>query len=219
MRITSALRQLGGALRVLLLLTVVLGVAYPALIWGVSRIGTASAEGSPLTDANGCVVGSTLIGVDPQVEAGAPDPYFHLRLDGDPTVGDPTALDPTGGALTPGDPAAADANDMGPNNDTLLEFVQVRREVIAAREGVDPSAVPAVAVTGSGSSIDPQISPAYAALQVPRVARVTGLSMDRVQALVADHTQGRQLGFLGEARVDVPALNVALGLAAPACAG
>ncbi|GAA2017840.1 potassium-transporting ATPase subunit C [Nakamurella flavida] len=214
MRITSALRQLGGALRVLLLLTVVLGVLYPAFVWGASRLGTAAAEGAPLRDSNGCVVGSELIGVDPQVPAGTPDPYFHLRLDGDPTADD-TAV----GALTPGDPSAADANDMGPNNDTLLAFVQERRQVIADREGVDPAAVPADAVTGSASSIDPQISPAYATLQVARVARVTGLPTDRVQALVDEHTQGRQLGFLGEERVDVPALNVALGLTAPTCTG
>ena len=88
---------------------------------------------------------------------------------------------------------------------------------VAAREGVDPAAVPADAVTSSGSSIDPQISPAYAAMQVPRVARVTGLPEDRVRDLVALHTEGRQWGFLGEERVDVPALNVALGLTAPSC--
>ncbi|MBM9468250.1 potassium-transporting ATPase subunit C [Nakamurella leprariae] len=208
----SLLRPLGGAIRVLLLFTVVCGLVYPLAIWSVSRIGTASAEGSPLQDSAGCVVGSDLIGVDPQVAAGDPDPFFHLRLDGDPTADDPVA-----GAMTPGDPAAADANDAGPNNETLLEFVQIRREVIAAREGVDPGQVPPDAVTGSGSSVDPAISPAYAELQVPRVARESGLSADAVRHLVAEHTEGRQWGFLGEPRVDVPALNVALGLTAPGC--
>lgn len=208
MRLLPSLRRLAAALRVLLLLTVLLGVLYPLAIWGVSRIGASSAEGSALRDSSGCVVGSELIGVDPQVPAGAPDPYFHLRLDGDAGTGD---------AFTPGDPAAADANDLGPNSETLLGFVEARRRAIAAREDVDPASVPADAVTSSGSSIDPQISPAYAALQIPRVARVNGLSEAQVSALVADHTDGRQWGFLGQERVNVPALNVALGLTAPAC--
>ena len=99
------------------------------------------------------------------------------------------------------------------------KVVDARRAAIASREQVPPDRVPADAVTGSGSGIDPQISPAYAELQVPRVARETGLSEDRVRELVAEHTEGRQLGFLGAARVDVPELNVALGLTAPGCSG
>ncbi|MEP6981327.1 MAG: potassium-transporting ATPase subunit C [Nakamurella sp.] len=209
MRVLASLRQLGAGLRVLLLLTALLGLVYPLAVWGVSRIGAPSAEGSALRDSGGCVVGSALIGVDPQVPVGTPDPYFHLRLDGDSTTGD---------GFTPGDPAAADANDLGPNNQTLLGFVQARRAAVAARENIDPAAVPADAVTSSGSSIDPQISPAYAALQVPRVARVTGLSVAQVTAQVTAHTDGRQWGFLGAERVNVPALNVALGLTAPSCA-
>ncbi len=208
----TVLRQIGAGLRVLLLLTVLLGLVYPLFIWGVSRIGVTSAEGSPLRDSAGCVVGSELIGVDPQVPAGQPDPFFHLRLDGDPS-----AADPAQGALTPGDPAAAAANNLGPNNETLVAFIDARRAAIAARENVAPATVPADAVTSSGSSIDPQISPAYAALQIPRVARENGLTVAQVGALVLEHTHGRQLGFLGAARVDVPALNVALGLTAPVC--
>jgi K+-transporting ATPase ATPase C chain len=212
MRLMSALRQFGAGLRVLLLLTVLLGLGYPFVIWGVSRIDAASAEGAPLRDSANCIVGSALIGVDPQVASGQPDPYFHLRLDGDPAAGDLAA-----GAMTPGDPAAADADDLGPNSETLLAFITARRAVIAAREGVDTAAVPADAVTSSASSVDPQISPAYAALQIPRVARVNGMTVQQVTALVARYTDGRQLGFLGENRVNVPALNVALGLTAPNC--
>jgi len=209
---TSLLRQTGAGLRVLLLLTVVTGLVYPAVVWGVSRIGSSSAEGSPLTDAAGCIVGSSLLGVDPQVVAGAPDPYFHLRV-----KGDPTATDPTAAATAPGDPAASGASNLGPNSDTLAANIEIRRQVVAAREGVDPAQVPVDAVTGSASGLDPQISPAYAAIQVARVARENGLTTDAVTALVAEHTQGRQLGFLGQERVDVPALNVALGLTAPGC--
>ena len=90
-----------------------------------------------------------------------------------------------------------------------------RRAAIAAREGVDPAVIPPDALTASGSGLDPQISPAYAELQVPRVARVTGLGEDRVRALVVDATAGRSLGVLGEPRVDVPALDAALVAAAP----
>lgn len=211
---TSMLRQTGAGLRVLLLLTVVTGLIYPAAVWGVSRIGVGSAEGSPLTDASGCVVGSSLLGVDPQVAAGAPDPFFHLRVKGDATAEDPTAA-----ATAPGDPAASGASNQGPNNETLAANVEIRRQVVADREGVDPALVPVDAVTGSASGLDPQISPAYAALQVPRVARENDMAEQAVTALVAEHTDGRQLGFLGQERVDVPALNVALGLTAPDCAG
>ncbi len=209
---TSLLRQTGAGLRVLLLLTVVTGLVYPAVIWGVSRAGSSSAEGSPLTDTAGCIVGSSLLGVDPQVVAGAPDPYFHLRV-----KGDPTATDLTAAATAPGDPAASGASNLGPNSDTLAANIEIRRQVVAARESVDPAQVPVDAVTGSASGLDPQISPAYAAIQVARVARENGLTTDAVTALVAEHTQGRQLGFLGQERVDVPALNVALGLTAPGC--
>ena len=215
MRFTSSLlRQAGAGLRVLLLLTVITGLLYPAAVWAVSRIGSTSAEGSPLTDAAGCVVGSSLLGVDPQVTAGAPDPFFHLRVKGDPTVTDPTAA-----ATAPGDPAASGASNLGPNSDTLAANIEIRRQVVADREGVNPAQVPVDALTGSGSGLDPQISPAYAALQVARVARENRMSTISVTALVAAHTDGRQLGFLGEERVNVPALNVALGRTAPGCAG
>lgn len=195
------LRQTRAGLMMLVALTAIVGVAYPAVVWTMGRLDAASAEGSPLTDANGCVVGSRLIGVDPQVPAGEPDPFFHLRVVGSVADGD---------AFLPGNPAAALPSNQGPSSDILTRFVEERRASIAARENVDPRSVPPDAVTGSGSGIDPHISPAYAALQVPRVARVNGISEDRVRDLVAAHTEGRQLGFLGNERVDVPELNAAL---------
>ncbi|MEU5844547.1 potassium-transporting ATPase subunit C [Rhodococcus sp. NPDC047139] len=207
--VASLMRSARVGLMLLVALTVIVGVAYPAAVWAVGRVGSAGAEGSPLTDANGCVVGSSLIGVDPQVPAGQPDPFFHLRVVGSVADGD---------AFAPGDPAAALPSNQGPSSEILAGFVEERRASIAAREDVTPQSVPVDAVTGSGSGIDPHISPAYAALQVPRVARVTGLPEERVRELVAEHTEGRQLGFLGARRVDVPELNVALGLTAPRCA-
>lgn len=195
------LRQILAGFAVLLALTVVVGVAYPAVVWGISRIGADSAEGSPLTDARGCVVGSSLIGVDPQVEPGAADPYFHTRVPGSVADDDP---------FTPGDPAAGLPSNQGPSSEILASFVEQRRALIAARENVDPAAVPPDAVTGSGSGIDPDISPAYAAIQIARVAKANGVSVSDVEALVAEYTDGPQYGVLGAETVNVPQLNLAL---------
>ncbi|MDV6275816.1 potassium-transporting ATPase subunit C [Rhodococcus erythropolis] len=202
-------KQVWAGLLVLLALTVVLGVIYPAAVWGVSRISSGSAEGSPVTDASGCVVGSAWVGVDPQVAEGQQDPFFHNRVVGSVSDEDPFAT---------GDPAAALPSNQGPSSEILAGFIIERRAAIAAREGVDPASVPVDAVTGSGSGIDPHISPAYAELQVARVAANNGISEDKVRDLVAEHTDGRQLGFLGAERVNVLELNLALGLTAPACA-
>ncbi|MFD6516496.1 potassium-transporting ATPase subunit C [Rhodococcus sp. NPDC060176] len=202
-------KQVWAGLLVLLALTVVLGVIYPAAVWGVSRISSGSAEGSPVTDAAGCVVGSAWVGVDPQVAEGQQDPFFHNRVVGSVSDEDPFAT---------GDPAAALPSNQGPSSEVLAGFVIERRAAIAAREGVDPASVPVDAVTGSGSGIDPHISPAYAELQVARVAANNGISEEKVRDLVAEHTDGRQLGFLGVERVNVLELNLALGLTAPTCA-
>ncbi|CRK54162.1 Potassium-transporting ATPase C chain [Rhodococcus sp. RD6.2] len=209
MRFTiGMLRQVWAGFLVLLALTAVVGVLYPAVVWGVGRLGSDSAEGSPVRDTQGCVVGSAWIGVDPQVPEGEPDPYFHARVTGSVADEDPFA---------PGDPATALPTNQGPSSEILATFVEARRAAIAEREGVRPDQVPVDALTGSGSGVDPHISPAYADLQVRRVAEVNGLSETRVRELVADHTDGRQLGFLGEERVNVLELNVALGLTAPEC--
>ncbi|GAA4905192.1 K+-transporting ATPase ATPase C chain [Actinomycetospora succinea] len=177
-------RQLAAAVRVLLALTLLLGVVYPAAIWGVSRLPGlhANAEGSP-----------ALIGVDPVPADPAADPWFHTR---------PSAA---------AGPAVSGGSNLGPSSADLAAAVEERRAAIAARDGVDPATVPPDALTASASGLDPDISPAYAAQQVPRVARFTGLPEDRVRALVADATHGRTLGVLGEPRVNVPELNASLG--------
>ena len=195
------LRQVVAGFAVLLALTVILGIGYPAVVWGISRIGTDSAEGSPLRDAKGCVVGSSSIGVDPQVAPGEPDPFFHTRVTGSVSDDD---------AFAPGDPAAALPTNQGPSSEILASFVEQRRAAIAEREGVDPSVVPPDAVTGSGSGVDPDMSPAYAAIQVARVAQVNGASVSDVEALVAEYTHGPQYGVLGAEAVNVPELNLAL---------
>ncbi|MEE3853325.1 potassium-transporting ATPase subunit C [Gordonia sp. LSe1-13] len=199
-------RQWVAAAGVLLALTVVLGVAYPAAVWAVSRIGSSSAEGSQIQDARGCSVGSELIGLDPKVEPGQPDPFLHARV-----------LGSSDDAMAVGDPSASAASNKGPNNEELVDWIVERRTVIAAREGVDPAEVPVDAVTGSGSGLDPEISPEYARLQMPRLARENGLPVQRVEQIIDDNTSSRPLGFLGQPRVNVLKVNLALGHTAPAC--
>ncbi|ROZ98316.1 potassium-transporting ATPase subunit C [Gordonia sp. OPL2] len=204
--LSGFLRQCVAAVGVLLALTVVLGAAYPAAVWAVSRIGSASAEGSQTHDARGCEVGSSLIGIDPQVPAGQPDPYLHARVIG-------SADDP----MAPGDPSASAASNKGPNNEDLLAWIEQRRTTIAERERVSASAVPTDAVTGSGSGLDPDISPEYAQLQVPRLARENQKSPAEIERIIDEHTSGRQLGFLGQPRVNVLEVNLALGHTVPSC--
>ena len=203
---TTWIRQSVVAVAVLVMMTVILGVVYPAVVWGVSRIDRSSAEGSVVTDSAGCRVGSALIGIDPQAEPGRPDGYLHARVLG-------AADDP----MAPGDPAASAASNQGPSSVTLAGWIESRRAIIAEREDVRPDQVPVDAVTGSGSSLDPHISPAYADIQVPRLARVHGMPPEQVREVIDSHTEGRQLGVLGEPRVNVLEVNLALGLSAPNC--
>ncbi|GAB17626.1 potassium-transporting ATPase C chain [Gordonia effusa NBRC 100432] len=199
-------RQLAVGFAVLAALTVLLGVAYPAGVWLVSRIDSHAAEGDQLTDAKGCGVGSALIGVDPKPAAGQPDWYLHSRVAG-------TADD----AMAAGDPASSAASNLGPNNPDLQTRIELRRSYIAARDGVAPSAVPVDAVTGSGSGLDPDISAAYANLQVARIAREGRLPESKVRQILDDNTTGRQWGFLGQPRVNVMRVNLALGHVAAVC--
>ena len=135
-------------------------------------------------------VGSAIIGQNFQVK----DPqWFHGR---------PSATEYDG--------LASAASNLGPSNPDLLKSIKERQKEIAAIEGVDVSQIPADAVTASGSGLDPYISPAYAAIQVNRVAKVRDLSTETVKALVETYTSGRQLGFLGEPKVNVLRLNLAL---------
>nr|WP_277344699.1 potassium-transporting ATPase subunit KdpC [Cellulomonas sp. IC4_254] len=186
---------MGVALRAMLVLTVILGVGYPLLVTGLGRLMPARADGSLVTDTAGTVVGSALIGQSFTDADGAPLPrYFQSR---------PSA------AGDGYDAAASSGSNLGPENPDLIAAVEERRAAVADLEGVEPAAVPADAVTASGSGLDPQISPAYAELQVPRVAAERGLSEDEVRDLVAA-TTGPDLGFLGQAGVDVLELNLAL---------
>jgi K+-transporting ATPase ATPase C chain len=194
------LKQTLAGLRILLVMTVITGILYPLGVWVISRVpGLEShAEGSVVTQ-NGQAVGSDLIGIDPQGKDPNHDPWFHTR---------PSALakDPLG----QGDPSTSGGSNKGADNPDYVAVVQQRKDAIAKREGVDPAQVPADAVTASGSGLDPQISPAYAELQVPRVARENNVSEDVVRKLVDDNTTGRGLGVLGDPGVNVLKLNLAV---------
>ena len=181
-------RQSLAGLRMLLLLTVALGLAFPLLMTGFGQVlFHDQADGSSL-QVDGRDVGSSLIG---QEFDGAG--WFHSR----PSASSYDAL-------------ASGGTNLGPNSPELVKAVEDARAQVARDNGVPPGAVPADAVTSSGSGLDPDISPAYADLQVSRVARARGLSAAEVQRLVDDHTEGRILGFLGEPRVNVLELNLAL---------
>ena len=188
------LRQTGAALRMLLVATVVLGLAYPLAVWGVARLpGLASpAEGSIVHSADGTPVGSTLIGIDPVPADPADDPYFHAR----PSA---SAED----VLGPGDPSTSGGSNKGGFDEELL----AQRRAAPGRDrrarGRASRPVPADAVTASASGVDPHICPAYAELQVPRVARVTGLSEERVGSSSPASTQHAVLGILGADGVNV----------------
>jgi K+-transporting ATPase ATPase C chain len=184
----SNLRQLGVAVRVLLVFTVILGIAYPLAMTGAAQVLFPGNANGSIVRVHGKDVASDLIG---QEYAGAE--WFHTR---------PSAAKYDG--------KASAASQYGPNNADLLKLVQERRKQVAAAEGVSEAQVPPDAVTASGSGLDPAISPAYAALQVNRVARERGLSVVAVQKLVQENTRGRVLGFLGEPYVDVVTLNAAL---------
>ena len=184
-------RQLLPALRIVLVFTVLLGLAYPLLVTGVAQgLWSDQANGS-LVKVNGKAVGSSLIG-----QSFTKPEYFHPR---------PSA------AGNGYDGLASSASNLGPTNPTLIDNVKKAAAAYRKENGLPAGfSVPIDAVTMSGSGLDPGISVANARLQAPRVARARHLPLTRVLALVAAHTQGRQLGILGEKTVDVLNLNLAL---------
>ena len=210
-RTSPALRQYGAALRTLLLLTVILGLAYPLAMTGFAQVAFGNNANGSLIDRGGKTVGSSLIGQSftvPVLKNGQPT----KDASGNPVVApDPKYFQSRPSAAGTGyDPTSSGASNLGPENKVLIADINSRRAAAAALDGVKPAQVPPDALLASGSGLDPDISPAYAQEQVARVARVRGLSVAQVQALVAQNTKGRTLGFLGEPRVNVLNLNLAL---------
>lgn len=183
-------RQAIVGFKTMVVMTVILGVVYPAVVWAIGQIAFNDKANGQIVRVDGVAVGSSIIGQ--QFPVGDPQ-WFHGR---------PSAVDYNG--------LGSGGSNLGPSNPELLEQIKERRQTIAKVEGVELSQIPAGAVTASWSGLDPHISPEYAELQVERVAKVRELPESTVRALVEEHTSGRQYGFLGEPTVNVLELNLAL---------
>ena len=194
------LREIRPAIVVLVALTLITGLAYPLAMTGIAEVlFPRQAQGS-LIEHDGVVVGSELIG-----QVFTDDKYFHGR----PSA--TTAPDPNDSTKTvpaPYNAANSGGSNLGPSNKALIDRVQGDIDTLKKE---NPSApVPQDLVTPSASGLDPHISPEAALFQVPRIAKVRNLPEDRVRQLVVDNTEGRLLGLLGEPRVNVLQLNLAL---------
>jgi K+-transporting ATPase ATPase C chain len=202
-RLPSWLRQHIVALRGLLVFTAICGIAYPVVMWGVAQVAFHNQANGSLVSYHGRTVGSSLLCQEFTDAKGNPLPqYFQPR----PSYA-VNAADKTDYGCDPGFSAAS---NLGPNNPVLIKAIKQRQQQIAAFDHVKISQIPADAVTGSGSGLDPGISPQNAAIQVNRVAAARHVSPATVAALVSQNTQGRTLGFLGEPQVNVLELNIAL---------
>lgn len=183
--------QLRPALVALMALTLITGFLYPLVITGIAQILLPRQANGSLILIDGKPVGSLLIG-QPFDEP----KYFWGR---------PSATSPF-----PYNAAASSGSNLGPTNDALMKAVQARIDALKAADPDNPLPLPVDLVTASGSGLDPHISPASAAYQAGRVARARGMEEAVVRQLVSQHTEGRQWGVLGESRVNVLALNLAL---------
>ena len=184
-------RLIRTAVAMLLLMTVVTGVLYPLATTGLAQVLFPTQANGSLVEQNGKPVGSTLIG-----QAFTDPKYFWGR---------PSTTTPQ-----PNNGTASGGSNLGPTNPALTDAVKSRIDALHAADPGNKAPIPVDLVTTSGSGLDPEISPAAAAYQVQRVARARGLSESQVQAMVAMATSGRQLGMLGEPRVNVLKLNMAL---------
>jgi len=191
------MRELRSAALMLLTLTVLTGVVYPLAVTGIAQVALPAKANGSLIERDGKLVGSSLIG------QGFTDPrYLWSRLSG-------TA--PTGY-----DGAASSGSNYGPLNPALADAAKARVDALVAADPEQRRPVPVDLVTSSGSGLDPHVTPAGARYQIARVARARGLAPADVERLVDAHTEGRTLGLLGEPRVNVLELNLALDALAPA---
>jgi K+-transporting ATPase ATPase C chain len=184
-------KELRPAVISFLLLTLLTGIAYPLLVTGISQLTMSGKANGSLIVKEGKSVGSSLIG-----QSFADPKYFWGR---------PSATGPV-----PNNAAASSGSNLGPTNPALMDAVKARVQALRDADPGNTQPVPVDLVTASGSGLDPHISPAAAEYQLARVARVRNLSTDEVHKLVAEHTEGRQFGILGEPRVNVLELNLVL---------
>jgi K+-transporting ATPase ATPase C chain len=202
-RLPNIVRQHIAALRLLLVFTVLTGIIYPVFMWGIAQVAFKNQANGSQVSFHGRVVGSSLLCQEFVYANGNPMPqYFQPRPSDAILAG---AKDDYGC-----DPRYSTASNLGPNNPVLIKNIQAEQAEIAKFDHVKISQIPADAVTTSGSGLDPDISPQNADIQVDRVAAARHVSPAAIMALVKQYTQGRTLGFLGEPRVDVLNLNIAL---------
>lgn len=189
----SMLNHLRTAILMVVVLTILLGIIYPLVMTGIAQVLFPSqANGSLVRDTSGNVIGSAILG-----QNFAQPQYFHPR---------PSAAGSDGYDAT-----ASGGSNLGPTNQKLIDAVKDRTDAYRQENGLAADApVPVDAVTTSASGLDPDISPANALLQANRVAQARGLSVDQVRSLVNQYTEGRTLFVLGEPRVNVLKLNLAL---------
>ncbi len=190
-RFPGFVRQHIAALRLLLVFTVVTGIIYPVVMVAISQVAFHNQANGSLASYHGRVVGSSLLCQEFVDAKGNPLPqYFQPR---------PSDAILSGAKNDYGcDPRYSSASNLGPNNPALVTLVKQRQKQIAAFDHVKISQIPPDAVTASASGLDPDISPANAAIQVNRVAAARHVSPSAITALVKQYTQGRTLGFLGE---------------------
>ena len=190
-------KQILPAIRMTLALTVLTGLLYPGVVTGLSQLLFPTAANGSLIQQNGRIIGSTLIGQNfthPE--------YFQPR----PSAAGNDGYDPT----------ASSVSNFGPTSQKLADRVKASVEKFRKENPEYTGPIPADLLTASGSGLDPHVSPASAAAQAPRVAKARGVSQERIRQLVAQFTEDRDLGFLGEPRVNVLRLNLALDQNYPA---
>jgi K+-transporting ATPase ATPase C chain len=208
-RLPSIVRQHIAALRGLLAFTVICGVLYPVVMFGVAQVAFHKQANGSMVSYKGQVVGSSLLCQEFVDAKGNPLPqYFQPR----PSAAVNSASKTDYGC----DPGFSAASNLGPDNPALVTLIKARQKQIAAFDHVKISQIPPDAVTASASGLDPYISPQNAAIQLNRVATARHASPAAIMALVNQYTQGRTLGFLGEPRVNVLNLNIALNQKFPA---
>jgi K+-transporting ATPase ATPase C chain len=190
------MKQLIIALRVTLVFAILTGVAYPLVVTGLSRVIFPHQSDGSLIQRDGKIVGSELIG-----QKFTRPEYFQGR---------PSAAGNDGY-----DSLASGGSNLGPTNQALIDRVKGDAKKFHDANPTATGPLPADLLTTSGSGLDPDISPASAEVQIPRVAAARGMTVDALRELVATHTEGRQFGILGEPRVNVLKLNLALDQAAP----
>jgi K+-transporting ATPase ATPase C chain len=202
-RLPAWIGQHLAAVRAIIVMTVITGAIYPLAMLGIGQAAFHNQANGSLVTVNGQVVGSSLLCQEFVDAKGNPlVQYFQPRPS--------TASSSTDKTDYGCDALYSGASNLGTNNTTLLHNIQARKAAYAKLNGVPAAAVPPDAVTTSGSGLDPYISPQNAADQVNRVATARHLTDSQVQALVSKYTQGRTIGFLGEPRVNVLLLNIAL---------